>query len=58
MQRFYIYLTDEQQKKIEQTAQITNKPKSEVVRDALDNGLAQNMNAEWIILNYFTSPVT
>ena len=45
MQRFYIYLTDEQQKRIEQTAQITNKPKSEVVREALDRGLAHNKNA-------------
>lgn len=45
MQRFYIYLTDEQQKKIEQRAQITKKPKSEVVREALDKGLAHNKNA-------------
>lgn len=42
MQRFYIYLTEEQQKKIEQAAQITNKPKSEIVREALDKGLAKN----------------
>src|SRR3989344_2071113 len=42
MQRFYIYLTDEQQKRIEQTAQITNKPKSEVVREALDKGLVRS----------------
>lgn len=45
MQRFYIYLTDEQQKKIEQAAQITNKPKSEIVREALDKGLAHNKKA-------------
>lgn len=45
MQRFYIYLTDEQQKKIEQTARITNKPKSEVVREALDKGLVHNKKA-------------
>ena len=42
MQRFYIYLTDESQKKIEQKAQITKKPKSEVVRKALDKDLAQS----------------
>ncbi len=45
MQRFYVYLTDEQQRRIEQTARITNKPKSEVVRKALDKGLAHNKNA-------------
>lgn len=45
MQRFYIYLTDEQQRKIEQRARITNRPKSEVVREALDKGLAQNKKA-------------
>lgn len=45
MQRFYIYLTDEQQKRIEQKAQITKKPKSEVVREALDKGLAQSKTA-------------
>lgn len=42
MQRFYIYLTDEQQKKIDQAAQTANKPKSEIVREALDKGLAQD----------------
>lgn len=45
MQRFYIYLTPEQNRTIEQRAQITNKPKSEVVREALDKGLAQNKNS-------------
>lgn len=45
MQRFYIYLTDDQQKKIEQRAQITNKPKAEVVREALDKGLARSKNS-------------
>jgi metal-responsive CopG/Arc/MetJ family transcriptional regulator len=41
MQRFYIYLTDEQRKKIDQQAQITKKPRSEIVRDALDKGLTE-----------------
>ncbi len=45
MQRFYIYLTDEQQKRIERAAQITNKPKSEVVREALDKGLSHNKSS-------------
>ncbi len=45
MQRFYIYITDEQQKTIEQKARIANKPKAEVVREALDKGLANNKNS-------------
>ena len=44
MQRFYIYLTDEQHQKIEQAAQIANKPKAEVIRAALDKGLVPSQN--------------
>jgi predicted DNA-binding protein len=47
MVRTQIYLTEEQQRGLERLAHLTGRPKSDLIREALDGYLAERQPKDW-----------